>query len=246
MLDDRIKSGYQEISNILIPDLDGSNLCLEVHSSTGNLLLIRGNQMVKLQPILGRILPSQSPDPRCSWAVLYCQHLLSCHFWPFYRTSPSPPRHMTARSDWTYTDLMVGPWYLPWGWRSMGSLVLLCSQPAVPPTHPIPPHHAAWYAHHHAWPLSNIQKLLSLIERGRGSDYKNDFVRVVIFPDSFSIVLAMMQKEKKKKRLHAIYRKSPSLKRAVAVWWSFDDLLPTDVWVYYRSTLGHKCKNKSR
>lgn len=66
MLDDHIKSGYQEISNILIPDLDGSNLCLEVHSSTGNLLLIRGNQMVKLQPILGRILPSQSPDPRCS------------------------------------------------------------------------------------------------------------------------------------------------------------------------------------
>lgn len=54
------------------------------------------------------------------------------------------------------------------------------------------------------------------------------------------------KRKKKKKRLHAIYRKSPSLKRAVAVWWSFDDLLPTDVWVYYRSTLGHKCKNKSR
>lgn len=175
MLDDHTKSGYQEVSNILIPSLDGSNLCLDFHTSTGNLLLIRGNQTVKLQPILTRILPSQTPDPRCFWAMLYCQHLLSCHFWPFYRTSP-PPLHMTTRSDWTCTDLMLGPWYTPWEWRSMGSLVLLCFQPAVTATHPIALQHAACYAHQGS--LSSLQKLLSLTERGRGSDYKNHFVRV--------------------------------------------------------------------
>lgn len=230
MLDGHTKSGYQEFGNILIPSLDGSSPCLEVHSSAGNLLLIRGNQMVKLQPILARILPSQTPDPRCSWAMLYCQHLLSCYFWPFYRTSP-PPLHVTTKSDWTQTDPFARALIHAMGMEIHGqpgaalfpascdsyppyfssACNLLCPPPCLTSQQPSEAPFSHWEGER-KW----LQESESLCQGW------------------FFLIL------------HTTYRKSPSLKRAVAVWWSYDDLLPTDIWVYYRSTLGHKCKNKSR